>query len=68
MLAEMDRALANELEKQQHVRQVRHRAVDGKLVTEENGRYTYRFSLLEPWEPKDNDARLKTACFEDQCP
>ena len=58
MLSEMDQALVDELEKQQRFRQVKHRAVDGKLVTEENGRYIYQFTLLEPWEPKDNDARL----------
>jgi hypothetical protein len=53
MLSEMDQALVDELEKQQRFRQVKHRAVDGKLVTEENGRYIYQFRLLEPWDPRD---------------
>jgi serine/threonine protein kinase len=57
MLSEMDQALADELEKQQKLKHGKHQAVDGKLVTEENGQYIYQFTLLEPWELKD-DARL----------
>src|SRR5439155_14438807 len=40
MLSEMDQALADELEKQQSSRQLKHRATDGRLLTEENGRNT----------------------------
>ncbi|HEY4034333.1 MAG TPA: AAA domain-containing protein [Ktedonobacteraceae bacterium] len=57
MLSEMDQALADELEKQQRFKRVKHRAINGILLTEENGQYTYQFTLVEPWELKD-DARL----------
>ena len=54
MLVEMDQALSEEIEKLSTFRQVKYSAVDGRLLSEENGRYIYQFTLLEPWEPQDD--------------
>jgi AAA domain len=60
ILAEMDQALADEIFKQSNYKQVKHTAIEGKLLTEGNGQYIYLFTLTEPWEPQD-DAPLTVA-------
>jgi len=60
MLSEMDQALADEIERQNTFKQIKHSAVDGKLLSEENGQYIYQFTLTEPWEPQD-DGQLTIA-------
>ncbi len=53
MCSEMDAALDAELEAQKFNKSVKHIAVNGKLLAEQNGYYLYVFSLNDPWEPED---------------
>jgi hypothetical protein len=54
MLTEMDQALADEIERKSKFPSVSYSAVNGELLSEENGQYIYRFTLTEPWEPQDD--------------
>src|SRR5258708_15787417 len=60
MFSEMDQAIADEIERQSTFKQIKHSAVDGKLLSEGNGQYIYQFTLTEPWEPQD-DGQLAIA-------
>lgn len=53
MLQAMDVALADEVNEQRKRQSVRHSAVNGHLLSENNRRYFYEFSLDSPWEPED---------------
>ena len=52
-LDEMDIALADEIEKLGS-KLVKHIAVNGKSLGEQNGLYLYDFSLKSPWTPQDD--------------
>lgn len=54
MLAEMQQALDEEIAEKSARPNIKHSAVDGKLLSEGNGQYIYQFTLLEPWTPDDD--------------
>ncbi|HLG64839.1 MAG TPA: AAA domain-containing protein [Ktedonosporobacter sp.] len=54
MLAGMQQALDEEIAEKIARPNIKHSAVDGKLVSVGNGQYIYQFTLLEPWTPDDD--------------
>jgi hypothetical protein len=53
-LAEMDQALADEIQAQKTRANIKHSAFDGQLISDGNGQYIYQFKLVDPWEPQDD--------------
>jgi len=54
MLQAMDIGLADEIKEQQKHKSVRYSAINGHLISENNRRYIYDFSLETPWDPEDD--------------
>src|SRR5437016_1954117 len=56
MLQAMDIALVDEIKEQQKHKSMRYSAINGNLISENNQRYIYEFSLETSWEPEDDMA------------
>jgi hypothetical protein len=54
MLQAMDLGLADEIIELQKHKSARHSAINGHLISENNRRYIYEFSLETPWDPEDD--------------
>ena len=54
MLQAMDRGLIDEIKKQKQ--DVHHTAINGHLISENNRRYIYEFTLETLWDPEDDTA------------